>query len=67
MVKNNPFFSIVIANYNYGHLLSSAIESIINMDSNKRELMIRRAYDTATTAFSRERWGKQWIEVLKKI
>ena len=44
-----------------------AIESIINMDSNKRELMIRRAYDTATTAFSRERWGKQWIEVLEKI
>ena len=48
-------------------VIAPPIESIINMDSDKRELMIRRAYDTATTAFSRERWGKQWIEVLKKI
>lgn len=40
MVKNNPFFSIVIANYNYGHLLSSAIESIINQDCDDYELII---------------------------
>ena len=40
MVKNNPFFSIVIANYNYGHLLSSAIESIITQDCDDYELII---------------------------
>lgn len=40
MNKNNPFFSIVIANYNYGHLLSSAIESIITQDCNDYELII---------------------------
>ena len=40
MNNNNPFFSIVIANYNYGHLLSSAIESIITQDCDDYELII---------------------------
>ena len=40
MNKEKPFFSIVIANYNYGHLLSSAIESIINQDCDDYEIII---------------------------
>ena len=40
MNKNNPFFSIVIANYNFGHLLPSAIESIITQDCDDFELII---------------------------
>ena len=36
----SPFLSIVIANYNYGGLLSSAIESIINQDCEDYELII---------------------------
>ena len=35
-----PFLSIVIANYNYGSLLPSAIESIINQDCEDYELII---------------------------
>ena len=39
-MKSNPFLSIVIANYNYGNMLSTAIESIITQDCQDYELII---------------------------
>lgn len=39
-MKEAPFISIVIANYNYGHLLSAAIESILSQDCDDYELII---------------------------
>ena len=38
--KENPFLSIVIANFNYGSLLPSAIESIIHQDCDDYELIV---------------------------
>lgn len=35
-----PFLSIVIANYNYGHVLGTAIESILNQDCTDYEIII---------------------------
>jgi len=35
-----PFFSIVIANYNYGHLLAAALESIIHQDCDDYEIIV---------------------------
>ncbi len=37
---SNPFYSIVIANYNYGATLSAAIESIISQDDKDYEIII---------------------------
>lgn len=37
---NRPFLSIVIANYNYGDLIESSIESILNQDCQDYELII---------------------------
>lgn len=50
-----PFFSIVIANYNYGHMLGTAIESVLHQDCNDYELII---VDGASTDNS--------VEVIKK-
>lgn len=38
--KERPFLSIVIANFNYGSLLPSAIESIIHQDCDDYELIV---------------------------
>lgn len=35
-----PFFSIVIANYNYGHLLPAAIDSILSQNCDDYEIII---------------------------
>lgn len=40
MNNKQPFLSIVIANYNYGHLLPAALDSIINQDCNDYEIII---------------------------
>ena len=40
MNSQQPFFSIVIANYNYGHLLSAALDSIINQDCSDYEIIV---------------------------
>lgn len=37
---DNPFFSIVIANYNYGGMIGCAIESVLNQDCDDYELII---------------------------
>lgn len=39
-MKIEPFFSIVIANYNYGHLLSTAIESILHQNCEDYEIIL---------------------------
>ena len=39
-MHNQPFFSIVIANYNFGHLLPVAIQSILNQDCDDYEIII---------------------------
>ena len=39
-MKENPFVSIVIANYNYGHLLPAAIESILHQDCDDYEIIV---------------------------
>lgn len=39
-MKSNPFISIVIANYNYGHLLSAALESIITQSCDDYEIIV---------------------------
>ncbi len=38
--KKNPFFSIVIANYNYGRFLEDAIESVLSQSCQDFELII---------------------------
>lgn len=40
MKRKDPFFSIVIANYNFGHLLPAALDSIINQDCDDYEIII---------------------------
>lgn len=40
MNDKQPFLSIVIANYNYGHLLPAALESIINQDCDDYEIIV---------------------------
>lgn len=40
MIGNCPFLSIVIANYNFGHLLSAALESIIHQDCDDYEIIV---------------------------
>lgn len=40
MNTNHPFLSIVIANYNFGHLLPATLESIINQDCDDYEIII---------------------------
>lgn len=40
MSKENPFFSIVIANYNYGHLLPTTLESIVRQDCDDYEIIV---------------------------
>lgn len=40
MNLKKPFLSIVIANYNYGSMIGTAIESIINQDCDDYELII---------------------------
>lgn len=39
-MKSKPFFSIIIANYNFGHLLSASIESILDQDCDDYEIII---------------------------
>lgn len=39
-MKSNPFLSIVIANYNYGRFLETAIESVLSQDCQDFELII---------------------------
>lgn len=38
--KYNPFFSIVIANYNFGRFLPAALDSIINQDCDDYEIIV---------------------------
>lgn len=40
MENINPFLSIVIANYNFGHLLSAALDSIISQDCDDYEIIV---------------------------
>lgn len=40
MENIQPFISIVIANYNYGHLLPAALDSIICQDCNDYEIIV---------------------------
>lgn len=40
MSKQNPIFSIVIANYNHGQFLEEAIQSVLNQDCQDYELII---------------------------
>lgn len=40
MQKIRPFLSIVIANYNYGHLLPAALNSIISQDCDDYEIIV---------------------------
>lgn len=37
---NNKFLSIVIANYNYGNMIGTAIESILHQDCNDYEIIV---------------------------
>lgn len=39
-MSNIPFFSIVIANYNYGHLLPAAIDSILSQNCDDYEIIV---------------------------
>jgi len=39
-MKQDPFFSIVIANYNYGHMLTATIESLLHQDCDDFEIII---------------------------
>lgn len=39
-MNKNPFLSIVIANYNYGHLLPAALDSILTQDCEDYEIII---------------------------
>lgn len=39
-MNSNPFLSIVIANYNYGHLLPAALDSILTQDCDDYEIII---------------------------
>ena len=43
---NNPFFSIVLPNYNHGHYLKDAIESVLNQNYKNWELLIIDNYST---------------------
>ena len=43
---NNPFFSIVLPNYNHGHYLKDAIDSVLNQDFENWELLIIDNYST---------------------
>ena len=44
---NNPLLSIVIANYNYGHFLEEAIQSVLSQNmGNQIELIICDAAST---------------------
>lgn len=39
-MENRPFFSIVIANYNYGSMIATAIESILHQDCDDYEIIV---------------------------
>lgn len=40
MEKINPFFSIIIANFNYGNMIGATIESILHQDCSDYEIII---------------------------
>ena len=42
--------------------LESAIESIIIMPFEQRMQIAQRAYETAVTSFSKDRWERQWLD-----
>lgn len=44
MYQTNPFFSIVIANYNYGKMIGTAIESILHQDCDDYEIIVVDGY-----------------------
>lgn len=45
-MSDNPFFSIVLPNYNHGHYLKDAIDSVLNQDFQNWELLIIDNYST---------------------
>lgn len=62
--------NIVIDGYN-GRLIQPNVEelkhaliAVIEMTSEQRSILAKRAYDTAITSFSRSRWEQQWLETL---
>ena len=46
--------------------LSKALSDLIE-DKEQRELIARRGYDTAKTAFNKSDWEKKWDSIIKKI
>ena len=46
MMSNNPFFSVVIPNFNHGSYLKDAIDSVLNQDFKDWELLIVDNYST---------------------
>jgi len=45
-MSDNPFFSVVLPNFNHGHYLKNAIDSVLNQDFNNWELLIIDNYST---------------------
>ena len=45
-MSDNPFFSVVLPNFNHGRYLKDAIDSVLNQDFNNWELLIIDNYST---------------------
>lgn len=55
-MKNTPLFTVVIANYNHGKYLNSALDSLVNQDYQNFELFVIDAKSTDNS-----------LEIIKKF
>ena len=66
MAKKGLFFSIVIANYNYGHFLRQAIESALTQDWDRLEVIVVDDGSTDNSADVIHSFGEKITAIFKK-
>lgn len=66
MAKKGLFFSIVIANYNYGHFLRQAIESALTQDWDRLEIIVVDDGSTDNSADVIHSFGEKITAIFKK-
>lgn len=64
-MSDSPFFSVVIPNFNHGHYLKEAIDSVLNQDYKNWELLIIDNYSTDNSDEVISSYNDSRIQVFK--